>query len=397
MAKTPLSVRRKFMLPNDHYEVYTVHHDEEPKQRYAGRFAIQDGNLHVLEDLFGLLGHLPTGPLTEQSVDRLKKLHRKSILRIVAQSDYDQGHHPDMIPEEDLGEPVEVEGDPIADGEEVGVTPGNKVALKPASVFEYKRVGFETPHIVEFYNGQATMNGHLLDHDELARIHENVRNGVATLKYRPQALEQWGQMQKAQKAFENLAKADASVADILPRMKVEKPKQVDEHAIDRMTGLGNLKAFAAFASAATPGIHVRVDANGMGNINRAHGFETGSKAVKAIADALSSVLPKAGQGFRIGGDEFHAHLPDHEQALKFVRDLRNHLSDMPSIGGTHKLSVSIGMGTNPDEAEKGLHKAKSQKKSLDYPEGQAETHVYNHIPGQEGHVPVEDIKALPKI
>jgi diguanylate cyclase (GGDEF)-like protein len=315
----------------------------------------------------------------------------------VSQNDYEQGHHPDMIPVQDLGEPVQMEGDPVADGEEVEVAPNNKVALKPPSVFEYQKVGFETPHIVEFYNGQATMNGHLLTPEELARIHQNVRNGTATLKYRPQALESFLQMQKSEQAFKALAKADPSAGMVLPQLDAPPEARVErpEHHIDRMTGLGNLGAFAQFMALAQPGAHVRIDANDTSGINQAHGFEVGSKAIKAIADAVKSFLPKDGNAFRIGGDEFHAHLPTHDHALQFVRDIRNALSDMPAIGGTHKISVSMGIGSSPDEAEKGLHKAKSQKHSQNYQKGQAETHVYNHVPGQEGHVPVADPKALP--
>jgi GGDEF domain-containing protein len=164
---------------------------------------------------------------------------------------------------------------------------------------------------------------------------------------------------------------------------------------DPMTGMGNKKAYSDFLSRPRPGVHVRIDGNDFGSINKAHGFEAGDGAIRsmgtAIREALQQVVGKKyAKSYRLGGDEFHLHVPDARSAARFARAVREKLEAVAPIGGTHGLSLSIGMGDDPVTAEKALIQAKTSKKLAGYKEGQARTHVHSMIPGAEGAIPVEN-------
>jgi GGDEF domain-containing protein len=164
---------------------------------------------------------------------------------------------------------------------------------------------------------------------------------------------------------------------------------------DPMTGMGNKKAYADFLTRPRQGVHIRIDGNDFGDINKAHGFEAGDGAIKAMGTSIrealhQSVGKKYAKSFRIGGDEFHAHVPDPRSAARFARAVREKLESIAPIGGTHGLSLSIGFGHSPEHAEQALIHAKTAKKLAGYKPGQARTHVHSLVPSYEGAVPVEN-------
>jgi len=164
---------------------------------------------------------------------------------------------------------------------------------------------------------------------------------------------------------------------------------------DPMTGLGNKKAYQDFLARPRQGVHIRIDGNDFGSINKEHGFEVGDAAIKsmgtAIREALHEVVGKRqAKSYRLGGDEFHAHVPDMQSAARFARRAREKLESIAPIGGTHELSLSIGFGQSPEHAEKALIHAKTAKKLVGYKLGQARTHVHSLVAGNEGAVPVEN-------
>src|SRR5262249_210201 len=106
---------------------------------------------------------------------------------------------------------------------------------------------------------------------------------------------------------------------------------------------------------------------------------------------------KKAKAFRVGGDEFHAHFPDQESASRFSRTLRNKLDELAPVGGTHKLSMSIGMGHTPEHADKALYHAKDAKNAAGYAPGKAQTHAHSLVPGFEGAVPVGKVQAPPAV
>jgi hypothetical protein len=110
-------------------------------------------------------------------------------------------------------------------------------------------------------------------------------------------------------------------------------------------------------------------------------------AIKEARD--ETVGTKHGKVFRIGGDEFTVHVPTHEHAAHFMRNLRQKLEAIPPVGGTHQLSVSAGIGTSPQQADQAQIQAKVAKKAAGYKPGMAKTHVYSAVPGHEGHIPMD--------
>jgi diguanylate cyclase (GGDEF)-like protein len=158
--------------------------------------------------------------------------------------------------------------------------------------------------------------------------------------------------------------------------------------------MGNKVAHKDFLSRPRKGVFVHLDLNDFGSINKQHGHPVGDQAIVASGNAIRSAMNEAvgkknGKLFRIGGDEFVAHVPSHEHAAQFLRNLRGQLDSIPAIRGTHRLSTSAGIGHTPEHAEQALMQAKGAKKAMGYLPGQAKTHAASMIPGKEGVIPVE--------
>jgi GGDEF domain-containing protein len=195
------------------------------------------------------------------------------------------------------------------------------------------------------------------------------------------------------KALEGIAK-DAGL-DPSHVQRVRTHLATDEMLRQQGVVMGNRAAYHGFTERTQrPGVHVRMDGNDFGSINKMHKFEVGNKAIVAFGRAIREAMDEAvgrknGKVFRIGGDEFHAHVPDHAAAARFARSVRSKLEAIPPVGGTHNLSMCMGFGMNPDHAEAALIRAKNMKRAAKYPLGQAKTHVHSLIPGAEGDVPVD--------
>src|SRR6266851_9229392 len=76
--------------PEHIFSVYRVHpqQDGTTKRQLAGRYIEHGGEVHVLEDYFGVLGHLPEGPITDQTNRVLAHLRRSSYLDVVSSDDH---------------------------------------------------------------------------------------------------------------------------------------------------------------------------------------------------------------------------------------------------------------------------------------------------------------------
>jgi len=138
-------------------------------------------------------------------------------------------------------------------------------------------------------------------------------------------------------------------------------------------------------------VHVSLDLNDFGTINKLHGFEVGDAAIKSAGKAIreaADVSSSRAKAHRVGGDEFMLHFPNIEQAHAFAKNVRSKFGEIPKIGGTHRLSASIGMGESPEHAEKSLIQAKTAKKAAQYQLGEADTHAHSMVPGNIGHLPV---------
>lgn len=396
------------------YNVYTVFHDgNKLDRRYVGRFACVDNELHLLEDHQGFLKHLQEGPISGKTLRKLQHMRQSQHMEVVAQSDIQGGHRDDLTPEEDLGPAA----DPVFPTEAAMAPAGGDAGAllaagqvlprleRPASVFDYKRIGMDNAQTVEFQGSKVLLNGHVLEHEEVERIIRNLKEGTATLRYKRNTTPAQV-VQKHESLFEDLVKIEPHLADSLSHIRgAVKAGHLPESVLRGMTKeiftdsmvprMGNAKAYKDFLSRPKKGIHIRLDGNDFGQINKVHSFDHGNQAIIAMGNAMREAMDEAvgskhGKLHRIGGDEFSAFVPTHEHAANFMRNLRSKLEKIPPIGGTHSLSVSAGFGRTPEESDQASIHAKGAKKKMNYQHGQSKTHVHSLVPGFEGAIPVHD-------
>jgi hypothetical protein len=89
------------------YRIYRIHPQEDGsvKRQLAGRFLDLEGEIHILEDYFGVLEDLPEGPTTERTEMVLSSLRRASYLDVVAEDDIKRGRRLDLLPARDFSKP----------------------------------------------------------------------------------------------------------------------------------------------------------------------------------------------------------------------------------------------------------------------------------------------------
>ncbi len=170
-------------------------------------------------------------------------------------------------------------------------------------------------------------------------------------------------------AFNILHKPDASHEDRAKASSVFKRHIYFDTLVPRV---GNVKAYRDFLTRnKDSGVHLSLDGNSFGAINKEHGFEAGDAAIKHIFNTVSTISRKHGlKCFRVGGDEGRLHAPNEEKAKAFVNELRSTLGESPPVSFNneeghevntgHKASVSVGIGYTPEHAEKALIHAKDQ-------------------------------------
>lgn len=416
--------------------VHNVHIKIGEQHHPAGRYMIVGGNLHHLEDNHGILGRfLPQGPVTDATVSRIHGLKMSPHLRI-EQADLSTPHTTDASPPQLPTAPAQVQ--------------------RP-SVFHYTRVGHDRPHVLEVQNGEYTLDGKRLSYPEVHTIVTNIKNRAAVLRYRDSSIGE-----RVTKMEEDLLKAlrrpmAARTPPAAGRMDYEAaqtpmndrqppagqtpppaaapsaeigsdPGAALQHIraavaaghihpdveraltahiyTDPMTGLGNKYAADEFKAKQRPGVYVGLDGTDFSSVNNTFGHAVGDQAIKAYGGAVRSALdeaaPGVGKAFRAGGDEMLVHLPSHEHAAKFARALHQHLSTIPAINGTHKLSAGMGIGLTPEHADKALYAAKEQKylpgqehitardRKRAFPVGKAPNMAHSLVPGHEGPLPLND-------
>lgn len=185
--------------------------------------------------------------------------------------------------------------------------------------------------------------------------------------------------------FEELIKLDPELATALAATRKAAPeaaKVLAKHMfLDTMIPrVGNKLAYQEFLKQhPNDGVHVHLDLNDFGQINKYHGDMLGDDAIKKFGNMAADVSRlMGGKMFRAGGDEFKAHFPTADQAHAFARELRTRMEAHPKIGGSphpsvakeimglnpnykgHNIAASIGIGYNPDHAESALLEAKKQ-------------------------------------
>lgn len=183
------------------FSIYGVYHhgtedDQQAEHRLLGRVLIDNGNLLILDDNFGILGKtLQNGPVLGRNMHGLQQFARNTYMDVVSETDVKEGKRIDLIPKMKFG-PAMIDG---PEAEAMNEKPpfdtvapaapeaGAQIPEQPkqSSVFDYMRIGMNKPQVIEIYgNNEFYMNGHKLSQAEVERIEYNVRNGLATLRYR---------------------------------------------------------------------------------------------------------------------------------------------------------------------------------------------------------------------
>ena len=206
----------------------------------------------------------------------------------------------------------------------------------------------------------------------------------------------------AQKQF-SLKKIEPSLAEHLKKLRAIAPESANFLAqklfTDQMVpGVGNKLAYEDFLTRKKGGVHVMVDGNDLGPLNKELGQSAGDHAIKSMFGAVSRASrANKGKAFRVGGDEGRLHFDTPEQAHLFLRHLNKELEAVPAINGKWHSSVSVGLASSPDEAEQALIQAKNAKKAAKYAPGSAKTHVYSSLPGSAGHIPIQSVDPIPHL
>jgi GGDEF domain-containing protein len=128
-------------------------------------------------------------------------------------------------------------------------------------------------------------------------------------------------------------------------------------------GLGNKLAFEMFLKKSRPGYYVSMDGNDFKLINQKSHL-LGDLAIKTIGKALrNATMPflKDSKLFRSGGDEFLFHSEKVEVMIMFLENVMHELDKLELIDDTYKLTLSFGLGSTYENAEKALSLAKKAK------------------------------------
>lgn len=370
---------------NHVFRVYRVHpqDDGDVTRVPAAKFFLSNDGMHVLEDHFGVLKGIEALPPGE-AARRLMSLARHSMYwEVRCVGDIARGHHPELI------QPVPPE-DPQNSGNNDPKAPSRFMVTG----------GGRDPSTLEWKDGKAFLNGSEIGDNELGSLMEEVNRGDSWLAHdqeedvgdSPAGGEMWAGINKAEglPGLDHLQEALALLKQHVAEGKVH-PRVYDtirqEVFKDALTpALGNYRAHQDFLTRPRGGVHVHLDANDFGDINKVHGHHVGNEAIKALAGGITSAIAnsvgeKNAKAFRVGGDEFRVHVPTHEHAAHFMGKLREHLEKIPPVGGTHHLSFSAGFGHTPEHAEAALLDAKGQKKAGAHRPGHAPTYTASKVPG----------------
>lgn len=322
-----------------HPDVRKVSLKIKGKMHDAGRFMVHNGRIHHLEDYHGILeSMLPEGRLDTAAISRLHGLQWSQNFSV-------DNHNIDKQPAP-TGE-VHLDQDPLS------------ATARPA-VFDYHRAGMSKPSVLEFGLHGAALDGAKLSDPELALIAQNVKDGLATLRYPKKLQKDEGESISADDALAHI-RAAVQAGHVHPDIERALTRHIYE---DKMVpGIGNKYAYQQFRSKNKPGVYVSIDANSFKHVNDNYGHDAGDGAITGIGNALKNASAKIGSGkvFRPGGDEFVAHFPTHSDAMTFMRHATNHVDQIPPIEGKHKLSLSFGVGNDFASADRALYAAKTQK------------------------------------
>lgn len=355
----------------DIYLVLKLHPFANGDMHYtiAGKFVLTEGLFCVLEDHCGWLSELE-GKTPDEIYKFIYHMRRGMYYKVMSLEEYRQGMCPDFLP------PVQI------------------AEMAPSITrFAYRHATGQEQNL-DFQGDKAFLDDFELSPEEIKVLLDNAHAGNATVFMKTEPEEVFMSLYKIEPSLQQALAAlhEAAKNGHIDQRHV-KALQREMFTDSMVPGVGNKKSYADFLSRPKNGVYIHMDGNDFGQINKKHGFETGNKAIGAFGNAMRSAMDETvgraqGKLHRAGGDEFMAFVPTHEDAAHFAAKLREKLDAVPPLGGTHKLSVSMGFGHTPDHAEHALINAKGAKKASGAAPGEAKSFAHSNVPGFEGPVPV---------
>jgi diguanylate cyclase (GGDEF)-like protein len=164
------------------YSLYRIHvkPDNTTYNQPAGNFYIYDGCLEITHDPFDFLARYfgGSGKTNTKILKKFNDLKNKSYYSLVEEGpsgDIMKGKRKDLIPELNPSN---------ASGGDVSNETGDQGNIdNPPDVFHYHRTGMDAPQLLEIVGESALLNGSPLTEEEIGRIMENARSGVASIRW----------------------------------------------------------------------------------------------------------------------------------------------------------------------------------------------------------------------
>lgn len=146
------------MLTPGSYRVFRIHHTQGgPLEQHIGRFLIQDGNFHILEDYDNLMSDIfPETPVDDYHKKGIWNLVNSGYYKVVHEDEANQGLHDDLIEDLDIG------------------------SVEPDAEYIYLIPGSE-PQRIEMFGENAIIDGMKLSEEELRKLIEKANEGEARL------------------------------------------------------------------------------------------------------------------------------------------------------------------------------------------------------------------------
>lgn len=362
------------------YYVFGIHPQPNGEVHHTlkGKFFLRNGHMSVLED-HGMSPNMDLEKLQPgDAAARIRRMSSSQRRQILNGEDLRQGLHPDF-----LASTLKPRSIPADLQEAIGKQFKEPDQEERIGMYDYHREGMSVPQALEIHGKKGYLDGHELASEELAHIMSNVKSGKAAVRHRLAKYESLAKIEPELAAALGQVRSAVQAGHVHPNVFKQLSRSLFTDTLLPM--MGNRKAYQDFMARPREGVHIHMDGNSFGSINKAHGHEVGNQAIIAMGKALRAALDesvgrKNGKLFRTGGDEFIAHVPSPDHAAMFSRNLRTKLEAIPAVRGTHQLSMSVGYGNHPEHAEEALKIAKTAKKATGKGPGQEATHVATFTP-----------------